>query len=282
MGVYIGQTKYTGGPADASTLAIPKSVGQAAGDLIYFTGASVPVRLPKGTAGQVLTMNSGATAPVWAAPSGGGGGTTVTLPSGYSASTGITLNSSTLTTVANVGGVDLKLKAPAGSGGSSDQNFHYAVATYNPNTPIQYQGYSVYDVTTDPTKRNFVVVALESSHFQQDESPCLRFNYDSTLGDFDLDLLPSAEIYVLYVNNTQMSFPTPHGTAVDPEMLLATGVGGYWVSDPPYQLTNQVNSIGIWSTLPEGSSLFCTTIVKNSNGVPQFSLNTWLGTFDEI
>ena len=72
MGVYIGQTKYTGGPADASTLAIPKSVGQAAGYLIYFTGASVPVRLPIGSNGQVLTLSGGV--PSWQTPSGGGGG----------------------------------------------------------------------------------------------------------------------------------------------------------------------------------------------------------------
>lgn len=37
-----------------------------AGDIIYATGASAFARLAKGTAGQVLTMNSGATAPEWA------------------------------------------------------------------------------------------------------------------------------------------------------------------------------------------------------------------------
>lgn len=37
----------------------------AQGDLLYATGANTLVRLPKGTAGQVLAMNSGATAPEW-------------------------------------------------------------------------------------------------------------------------------------------------------------------------------------------------------------------------
>jgi len=37
----------------------------------------VLTRLPKGTAGQVLTMNAGATAPEWAAGGGGGGGITI-------------------------------------------------------------------------------------------------------------------------------------------------------------------------------------------------------------
>ena len=63
---------------DLAAAAIPKSTGAAAGDIIYFTAASTPTRLAKGTAGQVLTMNSGATAPTWATPSSGGGGTQVT------------------------------------------------------------------------------------------------------------------------------------------------------------------------------------------------------------
>ena len=37
---------------------------QAAGDILYFNGTNW-VRLAKGTAGQVLTMNAGATAPGW-------------------------------------------------------------------------------------------------------------------------------------------------------------------------------------------------------------------------
>ena len=45
----------------------------AAGDTLYYDGTDY-VRLAKGTAGQVLTMNGGATAPEWAAGGGGGGG----------------------------------------------------------------------------------------------------------------------------------------------------------------------------------------------------------------
>jgi len=41
--------------------------GQSAGDICYFNGTDW-VRLAKGTAGQVLTMNAGATAPVWETP----------------------------------------------------------------------------------------------------------------------------------------------------------------------------------------------------------------------
>ena len=40
------------------------------GDIIYGGSSGTPTRLSKGTAGQVLTMNSGATAPEWSTPKG--------------------------------------------------------------------------------------------------------------------------------------------------------------------------------------------------------------------
>lgn len=50
---------------DLAAAAIPKSLGTAAGDIIYYTANGTPARLAKGTTGQVLTINSGATAPEW-------------------------------------------------------------------------------------------------------------------------------------------------------------------------------------------------------------------------
>lgn len=47
----------------------PMVTGQAAGDLFYASAAGVLARLAKGSPGQVLKMNAGATAPEW----GGGG-----------------------------------------------------------------------------------------------------------------------------------------------------------------------------------------------------------------
>jgi len=46
-----------------------------AGDILYATGSTTLAKLAKGTAGQALKMNSGATAPEWAT---GGGGATAT------------------------------------------------------------------------------------------------------------------------------------------------------------------------------------------------------------
>jgi hypothetical protein len=47
--------------------AIPKSTVTTAGDVIYATGSSALTRLGIGTAGQVLKVNAGATAPEWGA-----------------------------------------------------------------------------------------------------------------------------------------------------------------------------------------------------------------------
>ena len=41
-----------------------------AGDILYASANNTPARLGKGGASEVLTMNSGATAPEWAAASG--------------------------------------------------------------------------------------------------------------------------------------------------------------------------------------------------------------------
>ena len=57
---------------DLANAAIPKSLVDAAGDIIYATANDTVARLALGTAGQVLKVNSGATAPEWAAAAGGG------------------------------------------------------------------------------------------------------------------------------------------------------------------------------------------------------------------
>lgn len=95
---------------DLAAGAIPKSTGTTGGDIIYFTSANTPTRLAKGTAGQVLTMNSGATAPEWQTPSGGGltnynfthvANTTVTSPFTFTC-TANQRNSQMITTGANL------------------------------------------------------------------------------------------------------------------------------------------------------------------------------------
>jgi len=61
---------------DLANAALPKSVATTAGDILYRNGSAI-TRLPIGTAGQVLKVNSGATAPEWSAATGGGGMTVI-------------------------------------------------------------------------------------------------------------------------------------------------------------------------------------------------------------
>ena len=52
--------------------ALPETIINAAGDLIYGTANDTATRLAIGTAGQVLQVNSGATAPEWVTAASGG------------------------------------------------------------------------------------------------------------------------------------------------------------------------------------------------------------------
>jgi hypothetical protein len=75
-------TYYTGSAwANLDTTGMTNPM-TTTGDVIYSSSGSTPARLGIGTAGQVLRVNSGATAPEWAAPAAGGMtqlGTTTTL-----------------------------------------------------------------------------------------------------------------------------------------------------------------------------------------------------------
>jgi hypothetical protein len=66
-------TYYTGSTwANLDTTGMTNPMTTTA-DMIYSSSGSTPARLGIGTAGQVLQVNSGATAPEWATPAGGGG-----------------------------------------------------------------------------------------------------------------------------------------------------------------------------------------------------------------
>ena len=66
-------TYYTGSAwANLDTTGMTNPM-TTTGDTIYSSSGSTPARLGIGTAGQVLQVNSGATAPEWATPAGGGG-----------------------------------------------------------------------------------------------------------------------------------------------------------------------------------------------------------------
>ena len=69
LGYLDGVTSAIQTQLDAKTA---KSTLTTTGDIYYASSANTPARLGIGTAGQVLKVNSGATAPEWAAPAAGG------------------------------------------------------------------------------------------------------------------------------------------------------------------------------------------------------------------
>jgi hypothetical protein len=104
-----------------------------AGDLIYGTAADTVARLGIGTASQVLAVNSGATAPEWVTPAGGGGLTLLeTLSLSGATTTSASLSSSYKNLLIVVKGVYL-----AGNGSvylrmntDTGNNYSYAQARY--------------------------------------------------------------------------------------------------------------------------------------------------------
>jgi hypothetical protein len=78
--------------SDATGMTNPMTT---TGDVIYSSSGSTPARLGLGTAGQVLQVNSGATAPEWATPAGGGGKVLQVVNATYS--TGTAINTTTFT-----------------------------------------------------------------------------------------------------------------------------------------------------------------------------------------
>ena len=101
------------------TFAAGFAVGSdAAGDMLYHNGTSY-VRLPKGSADQVLTMNDAANAPGWENASGGGSTAADDISAGDAAVT-LTTTSGNITIDAQDGDSDIIFK---GTDGSSDTVF---------------------------------------------------------------------------------------------------------------------------------------------------------------
>jgi hypothetical protein len=86
-------TYYTGSAwANLDTTGMTNPM-TTTGDTIYSSSGSTPARLGIGTAGQVLTVNSGATAPEWKTPAGGGGKVLQVVSSTITTETQITTTS---------------------------------------------------------------------------------------------------------------------------------------------------------------------------------------------
>lgn len=66
LGGTVGNATISANAVDGTHIALGSD---AAGDIMYYNGTNY-IRLAKGTASQILTVNSGATAPEWTTSSG--------------------------------------------------------------------------------------------------------------------------------------------------------------------------------------------------------------------
>jgi len=92
------------GGGTSGTVTVTKSMATAittAGDTLYGTGSGTFSRLGIGTAGQVLKVNSGATAPEWGAAGGASGLTLISSTTVGSAVSSVTISSAFSATYAN-------------------------------------------------------------------------------------------------------------------------------------------------------------------------------------
>lgn len=128
-------TYYTGSAwANLDTTGMTNPM-TTTGDTIYSSSGSTPARLGIGTAGQVLQVNSGATAPEWATPSSGG---MTLLDSG--SLTGASVTTATLSGSYKDLYVVVRNVRPATDGAyfcwryNSDSNTRYTYATANTGT----------------------------------------------------------------------------------------------------------------------------------------------------
>jgi hypothetical protein len=112
----------------------------AAGDLVYGTGTDTFTKLSVGTAGQVLTVNSGATAPEWKTPVSG---SLTELASGSL--------SGTTTTISSISGSykNLQLVVRDFKGGNTTGGF-YAQLRVNGDSGTNYTGTGIQNVGASP------------------------------------------------------------------------------------------------------------------------------------
>jgi hypothetical protein len=151
-------TYYTGSAwANLDTTGMTNPM-TTTGDVIYSSSGSTPARLGIGTAGQVLQVNSGATAPEWATPASSAGlvkiGSTVTV----SAASSATLNDVFSTTYDNYRVV----ATFSSSSASTDLLFRYRVSGSDNTTSNYYlQGQDVSSTATN----SFRLTAQDKGRF---------------------------------------------------------------------------------------------------------------------
>jgi hypothetical protein len=126
-------TYYTGSAwANLDTTGMTNPM-TTTGDVIYSSPGSTPVRLGIGTAGQVLQVNSGATAPEWA--TAGGSGSNFTL---LNSPSGTALNPNASVTISGISGKDKILVMVTAASPDSGSNNCFPRLRLNSDTGSNY------------------------------------------------------------------------------------------------------------------------------------------------
>jgi len=176
---------------DLANGAIAKTTLTTAGDIIY-RNATVPTRLGIGTAGQVLAVNSGATAPEWVT-SAAGGMTLLSTTTLSGTSTSITVASNTYK--------DLKVYIYGGNNGT---DYDLSVRLNSVSTSSYYQSYRG---TINTTGVNIAVVRASI--------------YLNAVGS-----------YALKAGNTDNAFNLTIADCNSSQKKIVSHFGGYMASDP--------------------------------------------------
>ncbi len=174
-------TYYTGSAwANLDTTGMTNPM-TTTGDTIYSSSGSTPARLGIGTAGQILTVNAGATAPEWKTPAAGGGGkvlqvvyatysTSTTVASTSYTDTGLqativpTSATSTILVFVNQQGLSQRLSTQNGFG---LKLLRGASVVYNPDNGVNY-GQSFLAVGLTSGSMNNMNLATMASFAYQD------------------------------------------------------------------------------------------------------------------
>jgi len=174
--------------------------GTTSGDLDYYTAATTKARIAKGTAGQVFTMNSGATAPEWQTISAGG---MTSIASGSLSGTSISLTSISGT----YNDLLLILRQPtvsASAGGAT------MVRTNNIST-------STYSITYwIATGTSFTTYTTRTAHWANDLNGTTSANNNFVAYRF-LDYANATtlkQVQISGVNGTQATFGIAYNTGI--------------------------------------------------------------------
>jgi len=155
---------------DLAAAAIPKSTVTTAGDIIFRNG-SAPTRLGIGTAGQVLKVNSGATAPEWAA-AGGASGLNFVTGTSFSAVSSVSLPTSTFTSTYRNYAIVISLTSASVSGGTAFNFRLRASGTDNTSANYSWARAFYYSSASGSTGNgsDTTFVMFESTNFARGEA----------------------------------------------------------------------------------------------------------------